>query len=150
MNDWAGLFLGVIALATLLTAVVQIAVVVVVARLARRMERLADRVEHELKPMFSQLNAVGRDASKMSALATAQAERLDHALAGVAGRPDQALADVAGRLEDTLVSVQASAAGTAREGVAVLAGVKAALAALKEGRAGRARSRVEEEDALFI
>ena len=130
MNDWAGLFLGVIALATLTTAVVQIAVIVAAGRLARRLERLADRVEQEIKPTFGQLHAISRDASRVSALATAQAERLD-----------RALGDMGSRLDDTLTSLQASATGTAREGAAVLSGVRAALAALKKRGARSARSR---------
>jgi hypothetical protein len=139
VNDWAGLFLGVIALATLTTAVVQIMVIVAAGRLARRIERLTDRVEQEIKPMFGQLHAISRDASRVSSLATAQAERLD-----------RALGEMGGRLDDTLATLQTSATATAREGAAVLSGIRAALAALKERRAGRSRSRAEEEDALFI
>lgn len=139
MNDWAVLFLGLIALATLTTAIIQIAVVIVAGRLARRMERLADRVEREMKPMLGQLHAVSRDASRVSSLATAQAERLD-----------RALGDLGGRLDETLAALQASAASTAREGAAVLSGIRAALTALKNRRAERSSSRAEEEDALFI
>jgi len=139
VNDWAVLFLGLIALATLTTAIIQIAVVIVAGRLARRMERLADRVEREMKPMLGQLHAVSRDASRVSSLATAQAERLD-----------RALGDLGGRLDETLAALQASAARTAREGAAVFSGIRAALTALKNRRAERSSSRAEEEDALFI
>jgi hypothetical protein len=103
------------------------------------MERLADRVEREMKPMLGQLHAVSRDASRVSSLATAQAERLD-----------RALGDLGGRLDETLAALQASAASTAREGAAVLSGIRAALTALKNRRAERSSSRAEEEDALFI
>jgi len=139
VNDWAGLFLGVIALATLATAVVQIAVIIAAGRLARRIERLTDRVEQEMKPMVGHLHAVSRDASRVSSLATAQAERLD-----------RALGDMGGRLNEALSALQASAAGTAREGAAVLSGIRATLAALKDRGPGRSRSQAEEEDALFI
>ena len=43
--------------------IAQIGVLVAAGRLARRVERLADQFEHELKPMFGHLNAIGRDAA---------------------------------------------------------------------------------------
>jgi hypothetical protein len=132
-------FLGVIAGATLTTAVVQVGVLVAAGRLARRIERLADQVEHELKPLFGHLNAIGRDASRAAALATLQVERAD-----------RVFADLADRLDRTLNTLQDLAGGPARNGAAVLSAFRAALAAIHDFRAGRARSRAEEEDALFI
>jgi hypothetical protein len=139
VNDWGVIFLGVIAFATLATAIVQVSVLVAAGRLARRLERLADHVDGELKPLFAHLNAIGRDASRATALAAAQVERAD-----------RVFADLADRLDRTLNTLQDLAGRPAREGAAVLSAFRAALAALRDLRAGRARSRAEEEDALFI
>lgn len=138
MND---VFLGVIAVATLAIAIAQIGVMVVAGRLAKRVERLAEQIDRDLKPLFGHLNAIGRDASRAAALATAQVERAD-----------QLFSDLAGRIELTLNSVQATMGVPAREGRALLAGLRAAIQALRELRQdGRPRqTRSDDEDALFI
>jgi hypothetical protein len=138
VND---VFLGVIAVATLAIAIAQIGVMVVAGRLARRVERLAEQVDRDLKPIFGHLNAIGRDASRAAALATAQMERAD-----------QLFSDLVVRIELTLNSLQTAIGAPAREGRALLTGLRAAIQALRELRQeGRARqSRSEDEDALFI
>lgn len=137
MSDRAELFLGVIALATLATAIVQIAVLVAAGLLARRIERLTTRVEKELEPLFRHLDNLGQEASRTAALATAQVERVD-----------ALFADLTRRLDSTLGSVQHAIAAPARESAAVLRGLQAAIVALRGGRTRR--SRTEEEDPLFI
>lgn len=139
MSDWAHVFLGVIAAATLVTAIVQVAVVVTAGRLARRLERLADQVEQEVKPIFGHLNAIGRDASRAASLAAAHVDRADRVVADLVGRFDRALETIHG-----------SIAKPAREGAAILSALRAALEAIRGGRDGRARSRAEDEDTLFI
>ena len=138
MND---VFLGIIAVATLAIAIAQIGVMVVAGRLAQRIGRLAEQIDRDLKPLFGHLNAIGRDASRAAALATAQVERAD-----------QLFSDRAGRIELTLNGLQATMGVPAREGRALLAGLRAAIQALRELRQeGRARqSRSEDEEALFI
>ena len=72
MSDRAELFLGIIAAATLITAILQVGVLVAAGLLARRLQRLIGRAEAELKPLFDHLNAIGRDASRAASLATAK------------------------------------------------------------------------------
>lgn len=139
MSVWGEVFLGVIALATLTTAVIQVGVLVAAVRLVKRMERLTLRVEDQLKPVFAHLDAIGRDAARVASVAGAQVDRVDALFASVAQR-----------LERTLNSVQAAVASPAREGAAVVAGFRAAIEALRDGRRARARTRGEDEDALFI
>ena len=138
MND---LFLGVIAVATLAIAIAQIGVMVVAGRLARRVERLAEQIDRDLKPLFGHLNAIGRDATRAAALATAQMERADHLFS-----------DLAGRIELALDNIQSTMGAPAREGRALLTGLRAAIQALRELRqdARSRQSRSEDEDALFI
>ena len=140
MNIWSQISLGVIAVATLTTAIVQLGVLIAAGRLARRVDRLMDQIERELTPTFGHLNAIGRDASRAVAIATAQIERAD-----------RLFTDLSRRVEETVYSVQNTVLGPAREGMALLNAVRAALDVIRAARRHpRARHRSEDEDALFI
>jgi hypothetical protein len=139
VSEWAGVFLGVIAAATLITAIAQVGVLLAAGRLARRLERLTDKIETELAPMFGHVNAIGRDASRAATLAAAQVERAD-----------RLFADLVQNVEQLMRTVQTAVGGTAREGAAIMAGLRAAIAVLREMRANRARTRAEDEAGLFI
>jgi hypothetical protein len=141
MSGWAELFLGLIALATLAMAIVQVGVIIAAGRLARRVDRLADQIEHDLRPLLGHLNTIGRDASRTMGLAAAQVERVD-----------ALFADLVVRIDQTLNAVQAAIVAPAREGRALLKALRAALDAIRGSREpGRQRtSRSEDEDALFI
>ena len=137
---WRDVFLGVIAVATLAIAIAQVGVIIAAGLMARRVGRMVDQLERDVKPLFSHLNAIGQDASRAVALATAQVERAD-----------QLFTDVAVRIEQTMNVVQASIGGPAREGRAMLGAFRAALQAIRELRNGRARQgRGDDDDALFI
>ena len=62
VTDWTEIFLGVIAVATLAMAIVQIGVIVAAGLLARRAVAAGRPGRAELKPLFGHLNAIGRDA----------------------------------------------------------------------------------------
>jgi len=137
----AEVFLGIIAAATLLTALAQIGVFVAAGLVARRVARLVDSVDRDLKPLFHHLDSIGRDTSRAASLATAQVERAD-----------ALFSDLAERIEETLATVQSSIARPAREGRALVTAFRAAFEAIREmrrtppGRQGRG----DDEDALFI
>jgi len=141
VSGWSEVFLGIIAVATLATAVVQIAVLVAAGMLTRRLGRLADQVERELSPLLASVNAIGKDAARAATLATAQVERVD-----------QLFGDVAQRLDATLGVIQNAISAPAREGAALMVGLRAAVDALRRSIANRpSRTRTsDEEDALFI
>lgn len=139
MSSWADVFLGVIAFATLSTAIVQIGVLVAAARLARRLEALTVQVEGQLKPIFAHLDTIGREASRASMLAGAQVERVD-----------SLFSDVVQRLEQTIDTLQNAVSIPVREGAALVAGFRAVLDSLRSGRRVKPRTRGEDEDALFI
>jgi hypothetical protein len=133
-------YLLIIAIATLAIAIAQIGVVVVAGVLARRIGRLSDRLEHEIRPLFGHLNSIGRDAARAATLAAAQVERAD-----------QVFADVAVRVEQTLNALQASLSVPVREGRAMISALRAAVQAVRDlRRNGRRQGRGEDEDALFI
>jgi hypothetical protein len=145
VNEWSTVFLGIIAVATLATAIIQIVVLVAAGMLTRRLGRLADQVERELSPLLTSLNAIGQDAARAAALATAQVERVD-----------RLFADTAQRLDRTLGVIQNAISAPAREGAALMVGLRATIDALRSSigeasRRSRARTRAsEDEDALFI
>lgn len=141
MTPKTEIFLGVIAVATLLMAVVQVGVIVAAALLARRVSRLVAQVERDIQPLFGHLNAIGRDASRAAALAAAQVERAD-----------KLFADLAVRIEQTLNGIQTSLGAPVREGRALLSAFRAGLQVIREFRhtARSRQNRSEDEDALFI
>jgi hypothetical protein len=138
VSAWAEVSLGVIAVATLATAVVQVGLLIAAGRLAKRVERLVGQAERELIPLYGHLNSIGHDAARATSLATAQVERVD-----------RLVGDAVLRLEQTLDSVQHAVAAPAREGAAVLAGLRAILNSIRTSRQGRGRY-AEDDDALFI
>jgi hypothetical protein len=136
---WTDVFLGIIAVATLATAIVQIGVLVAAGLLAKRVARLTEQVERELSPLLASLNAIGQDAARAASLATAQVERVD-----------KLFGDLVTRAEETMGVIQAAIAMPAREGAALLSGFRAVIDALRRGgRPSRGRTS-EDEDALFI
>jgi len=140
MDGWATVFLGVIALATFVMAALQVSAAIYGARLARRLERVVGQLQAEVRPLIAHATTVSDDAARVTALVSAQVERAD-----------MLLGDFARRVDETFTLVQNAVVAPAREGLALISGIRAALAALRGVRAGRGDgSRSEEEDALFI
>ncbi len=135
MND---VWLGIIALAVVVMAAIQVAAIVFAARLARRVDRLATDFEQQVKPVLANLQAVTADAARAAAVGAAQIERLDRLFVELGARVEHALEG----LHHTLLA-------PAREGFAVLSGIRAALSTLR-GQARRRPAAAEEEDPLFI
>ena len=113
-------FLGAIATATVVMALVQVGIIVYGARLARRVDRMVDVIELELKPALDRVNAMGGDVSRATALAVAQIERADQLFARVAERVDR-----------ITVVTQDAVIEPFRHGSALLEGLRAALSVLR-------------------
>lgn len=141
MSFWAEFFLGVIAAATLVMALIQISVIVYGWMLARRVSRLVAQIEQEMKPLADSLNAMARDAARATAVAADRVERVD-----------KLFSDLIARIEQTVSALQHAVVTPLRDGAAVMAGVRTALEVFREltRRPGASRTRTEEEDALFI
>jgi len=135
-NVW----LGIIAVAVLVMAVIQVAAIVFAMSAARRIGQVADRLEQNLNPVVSNLQTLTSEAARMTTLAAAQVERADRMFADLTRRAEQVMAAV-----PTLI-------GPAGKGLAFLNGIKAALAAIHELRRSsrRGAAHPDEEDALFI
>ena len=134
------LFLGIIAVAVVVMAVIQVAAIVFAMSAARRIGQAADRIEQDLRPVVHNLQTITADAARAANLAAMQMERADRMFADVSRRAEQVMAAVPSLL------------GPAGKGLAFLNGLKAALAAIQELRRTSRRSagHSEEEDALFI
>jgi hypothetical protein len=141
VSVWAEVFLGVIALATLTMAAIQVGLIIYGVGVARRVNKLLTQVEQEMKPLADSLNAMARDAARITSLATGQAERID-----------RLVSDITIRLEQTATTLQDAILRPLRDGAAIMTGVKAAIDVIREvtRRPGAARARAEDEDALFI
>jgi predicted PurR-regulated permease PerM len=135
-NVW----LGIIAVAVLVMAVIQVAAIVFAMSAARRIGQVADRLEQNLNPVVSNLQTITSEAARMTTLAAAQVERADRMFADLSRRAEQVMAAV-----PTLL-------GPAGKGLAFLNGIKAALAAIHELRRSsrRGAAHPDDEDALFI
>jgi phosphate uptake regulator len=144
VNGAADLFLGVIALSVLVMAIIQVGALVAGLRLARRVDQVSRQIEQDIKPLLSNLTAVANEAARTASLAARQVERVD-----------QVFGEVAARVDETLLAARQVVGGPAKNGMAVVAGVQAALSAFKGIREASRRRRnlrpgVDDEDSLFI
>lgn len=138
------IWLGVIAVSVALLAVCQAALLVAALRAASRVERIAAELERDIKPLIANLTAASGDAAKAASLAATQAERLDRLFGDFTARLDKGLALAAGLV-----------GGPARNGVALVTGIRAAVAAFRGIREATRRRRaaageVLDDESLFI
>ena len=134
-------FLGIIALATLAMAVLQIGAALAVSRLARDAQKTFTSVQDDVKPLIAKVSALAEEANQTVSIAKVQAEKID-----------LLVTTLTRRIDETSVVVQQAVMTPAREGLAILAAVKAGLGALRGFRdiaPGQGRH-AEEEDPLFI
>ncbi len=140
MNEWTQVFLGVIAAATALIAIVQIGAIVVLARVALQVQGVVGIIQNDIKPLIARANAIAEEASRTATLATAQAQKID-----------RLVTDLARRVDEASLVIQQAILTPAREGMAIVAALKAGFGALKGLRDLRGRpGGVDDEDALFI
>jgi hypothetical protein len=152
MSTTGEVFLGIIAVAVAVMALIQVGAIVAGLRLARRVNQITTQLEQEVKPLLAQLTAISTqltaistEAAKATALAGAQVERFD-----------KTITHLLTRVEQTVSTAHHIVTGPARNGLAVVAGVKAAMGAFQTFReASRRRSAVrnpipEDEESLFI
>jgi hypothetical protein len=139
--NWSEIFLGVIAVATLIMAVIQVGAILAAARIAKQAQQTLATVQQELRPLVPKAQTVAEEASRTAAVARAQAEKMDKLLSDLAVRVDY----TSGVVQDAIVR-------PARESMAVIAAIKATLHALRGFRDMRPRHgrHAEEEDPLFI
>jgi ElaB/YqjD/DUF883 family membrane-anchored ribosome-binding protein len=144
VTETGELFLGIIAFAVLVMALVQVGAIVAGLRLARRVDQIATQLDQEIKPLIANLNTLSSEAARAAGLAAKQAERLDRVFGELVQRVDEALA-----------AAQEFVTGPARQGMAIVAGIKAVVESFRgmreaSRRRAAARPAVEDEESLFI
>lgn len=140
MSDSASVFLAIIAVATAIMALIQIGAIIAIVRLATQVRDLVATLQVEIRPLIARTTAIAEDASRTASIAAAQAEKIDALFTSLARRVD-----------DTAAVVQEAIIVPAREGLAIVAALKAGLSVLKGFRFPRGpKAGVEDEDALFI
>lgn len=148
MNDWSGVFLAIIAVATLVMALIQVGAIIALLRVARQAQESMTVLQRDVrplladvKPLLARANEIADEASRTMTLAAAQAQKVDHLVT-----------DLTRRVDETSVLVQQAIVTPAREGLAMVAAVKAAMSVLRRSGdfRGRARRHENEEDPLFI
>ena len=139
--NWDLVFLGTIAFATLVMALIQVGAILAALRVVRQAQAAMDSVQQEIRPLIARATAVVDEASRTAALATVQAQKVD-----------RLLTDLSRRVEETAAVVQDAIVKPARQGFAIVAAIRAALGAFGGFRDVRPRHGrgTEEEDPLFI
>jgi hypothetical protein len=110
-------------------------------RLARQAQQVIQTVHQEMRPLIDRAHAIAEEAAKTVALATVQAQKVD-----------RLVTDLSQRVDETSSVLQEAIITPAREGLAIVAAVKATLGALRGFRdfTHRNSRHAEEEDPLFI
>ena len=144
MSGTAELFLGIIAFAVMIMALIQVGAIFAGIRLAKRVDQLATQLDQEIKPLLANLTAMSSEAARAAALAARQAERLD-----------RVFGEMVQRVDTTLAAAQEFVTGPARQGMAIMSAVKTVVDAyrgLRESSRRRSASRpvIDEEESLFI
>jgi hypothetical protein len=119
-------YLGLIALGVLVMAGIQVAALVAALRTARSVGEMANRFERDVRPIIANLRKVSEEAARASAQAADQVDRLD-----------ALVSNVARRIEETAATVQETILQPARDGLALLSGLKNILGGFFEPREPR-------------
>ena len=88
MTATGELFLGIIAVAVLIMALIQVAAIFAGIRLAKRVDQLATQIDQDIRPLIANLTALSSEAARAASLAAKQAERFDRMFADMMQRVD--------------------------------------------------------------
>ena len=138
MSDWQVVFLGVMAVALVAMAAAQVFIGIAVLRASREITDLAGKLRSDLVPLIDKAARLTDEASRVTAMAAVQMERVD-----------KLTLTLVSRVDETMHVVQSAVIGPVRQGAAVLAGVRAVVGAIREWQ-NRPRPVHEDEDPLFV
>jgi hypothetical protein len=151
METWVVVFLGVIALSSVVQAGFLIGLMIGGRRVARRVDALSDRIDREIHPALDNLGRITRNVAEVTDLVTLQARRID-----------DVLADTIEKIEDTTDTIRRVIVRPLRPLVDIAAffkGIRRGLSVYTQlrglegqGRAGpnRGRRQADEDEHLFI
>ncbi len=138
MIDWSPVWLGVIAVSLVVMTSLQLWAAIAAITLARQTGQALRDFQREVQPLVEKAHRIADDAARTTALAAAQAERLD---AFVRATTD--------RVDETFGMIQGAIAGPLKQGSVLLAVARAAFA-IFNGSSKRGRGTRDDEDALFV
>jgi hypothetical protein len=138
------LFLGIIAFAVMIMALVQVGAIMAGFRLAKRVDQIARQLDEDIKPLLANLTAMSAEAARAAALAARQVDRID-----------QVFGEMVMRVDQTLAAAQDFVTGPARQGMAIIHGFRAVFDAFRGFREATRRRHalkdtVDDEESLFI
>lgn len=81
MDTWGVVFLGIIAVASVVQSAFLIGLILEGKKLSKRVADMQDRIEREIKPSLDNVTRVTRNLAEVSDLAVLQARRVDGLLA---------------------------------------------------------------------
>ena len=136
MTDAQTIWFGLIAVALIAMAVVQVVTAVQIARTAREVTRTAVELRQDLRPLIDKVSRIADDAARGTALAVAQVERIDRVVGAAAEQ-----------IESTLHTIKHAVIEPMRQGSMVMAVLKAVMSAFR--RPPR-REAEEHEDPMFV
>jgi biopolymer transport protein ExbB/TolQ len=137
LDGWVLVCLAVMAVSLLAMAGGQIVLAVMAARTARQTIDTLQEFRRDIRPIVEKAQKIADDASRATAIAREQAERIN-----------QITERTAQKIDETLSTVQDAVGGPLRQGAAVIAGLRAALEVFRAVSDRRAAK--DEDDALFI
>ena len=120
MSEWQVVWLGTMAVALAIMAVVQVAVLVAAMRLGRELMQTSEELRREIKPLVEKAQRISDDAAKTAALVAVQAERIDRLLVSTAQK-----------VEDTVSVLQGALVEPLRQGATLFAVLRAFAAGLR-------------------
>jgi hypothetical protein len=147
MDTVGVVFLGLIALSSLVQGTLLLVLARGGLRLSRRVQDLQTRIEREVKPILDDVNAVARNVSQVSDLAAAQAHRIQDVIADTARKIEETREEIRG--------VLAHPAAALGDVVAFLKGVRRGLEVYRqlggfEAQTKGAARRYADDEHLFI
>jgi hypothetical protein len=145
--DSGTILLGVIALGSLIQALVIIRIALGGLRVARRVQALQANVDRELRPALDSLNRVAHNATDVAEVVTTQARRIESLVGLTVERLDLAREHVRGRVARPLASL--ADVGALLKGFRRGLSVYRQLGGLEEQAGGGAR-RYRDDEHLFI
>jgi hypothetical protein len=121
-------------------SLIQVGALVAILRLARQAQTTISEMQRDVQPLLAKVSAVADEASRTAAIATVQAQKID-----------RLMTDLVQRIDHTAGIVQEAIITPAREGLAIVAALKAGLGVIRgfRDRPRQGRS-ADEEDPLFI
>jgi hypothetical protein len=147
MDSWGMVFLGLIALGSLIQALVIIGVALGGLRVAKRVQALQGNVDRELRPALESLNRVARNAAQVADVVNVQARRVEDLVGLTVARLDEVRAQVRGRVKRPAASL--ADVGALLKGFRRGLNVYRQLGGLEE-QAGEGPRRYRDDEHLFI